>query len=201
MSNEKYRLIGRMKNVEDHIRALEQELAGKSPETVTLISLIVFIRRGIDPDENWSKFRCLMASDYKTIIEELDTRWLVAICDTYADQGEDIEAIQALLISTFCNLIKLGDTFKLVCKNPDYDEAKLQIPPRELWDGVTSYLVCKGDMPRNLINRLNRRMGTNPVFRKLWNTVLARVSRSENFLTSLGKLNSVNPFFDESLGT
>lgn len=197
MSNEKYRLIGRLKNTDEHLKALQQELAGTSPETVALVTSIVYLRRNTNPDENWAEFQRLMAAHHETIIDELDTRWLVSICDTYADKGGDIEAIQGLLISTFCNLIKLGDTFKLVCVDPSCDEVKLQIQPQELWDGMTSYLVCAGDMPRNLINRLNSRMGTNPVFRKLWTTVLSRVARSENFLTSLGRLNTRNPFFDE----
>ena len=46
--------------------------------------LIVKLRRRIEPEETWREFSRLIEADIDRVCSELNTSWLVSVCDTYA---------------------------------------------------------------------------------------------------------------------
>jgi hypothetical protein len=58
---------------------------------------------------------------------------------------------------------------------------------RELWDGVTEYMIDGGDMPTNLYRRINNSI-KNPVIKKIFNEVRMRQYGSDNFMARMKAL-------------
>jgi hypothetical protein len=188
-------------DLQTHFAALEKELTtyveqeneDGEIETVAvppnehafeIVKLIVMLRRGIDVKNNTIRFSTLMTRHFTIIIPNLTTRWLVSITDTMADYMEYGGANEALLVSQYVNLIKLGQTYINHCG--DYVKPDKYMG-RELWDGVTEYMIDGGDMPTNLYRRINNSI-KNPVIKKIFNEVRMRQYGSDNFMARMKAL-------------
>jgi len=68
-----------------------------------LRALTVYLRRGVHAEATFRCLRQLVEGNLDLVVQQLDARWLVSICDSYADFGTPIEARNALLISSFLN--------------------------------------------------------------------------------------------------
>ncbi len=191
---------GRHTSLKDHLRLVKPEFAGK-PELCWLVArTIIMIRRDIDTETHWSTLRHVMETPrYRDVLlEHLNTRWWIAICDTYADHGDAKEKLAAICLTTLVNLVKLSETERLILRDPNHDDARIagfaEDFPHELWDGVTSYLVASGDMPRNLFSRLERSLAGAPPFDVVGRMLLERMATAKSG-TVLGRLASINPGF------
>jgi len=135
--------------------------------------------------KTWFGFKGYVEKNIEDVCKALDTRWLVSICDTYADFAEPHEAACALIVVTTVNMEKLA--FSIRGSN-NFDR-----PPRQpLWDGVESYLLAKGDMIPNFCFRLRRTLKEFPHLLRIYETVWRRMVAAEN--TSLGVMQKANRF-------
>lgn len=192
----------RWPDVQQHLNALWKELSTTvteqnekgeditvevppSEEVKKVISAIVHIRRGIDPQHHVIQFHIQLKGDYKKLFSQLDTRWLVSIADTCADTMQYGGATEAIIISTYANVIKLGETYRL------YSNSQYQKPnrwePHILWDGVSNFNVYGGDMPTNLYRRINASI-SNPMLKALFAEVKSRLNGSGTYMEQLGAL-------------
>jgi len=152
--------------------------------------LIEKLRKEFDLKENWPEFRNVVEKNIDQICEELDTRWLVSICDTYVDFGDSNEKRNAMFIVLIANLEKLWATNLLMydVKLNSHKLHKLKenkvIP---LWDGMYSFNINHGDMTNNLYRRLNNLMEGTPVLNKIFLTVLKRLTENDTILANLSK--------------
>lgn len=184
----------RHENLETHLSALKLEFAGQPRLCFELISLIVRIRRQNGRCEEWEVFRSLLQCELDYFCEHLDSRWLVAVADTLADLGEESERAAAMLSSLLINVLKLAETERMFSVNPEPDPVKFQKfigdqMPVPLWDGVSSYWVDRGDMPRNLLHRCRSVLEGTPIPGKIFETLIRRLELHPNPLTRLAKYN------------
>ena len=152
---------------------------------------IIELRKGINPEENWAKFKSIVEKNIKQICDSVDTRWLISICDTFVDYGNDIECRNALCIVTLFNMEKLAQTNSLLFnkeKNITNEIALKKSELIDLWDGVTSFDIVCGDLTNNLFLRFENKLKPTPILHLLFKTLLARLKKNNSsILVNLNK--------------
>jgi hypothetical protein len=166
-----FRNTTRHRNLEQHFEALRREFAGKPLICLTLARHIVCLRRQIDVEENWSQFQLLLAKYKGYIIAEMNLRWLLSICDTYADYGTPVERCAALIVVTCINTLKLAETERLLLQDCVLDENKIR--------------AQKPGTP----------LAGCPVLSDIWHSSLARLRESDNLFSRLSRHHRTGEFF------
>ncbi len=143
--------------------------------------LIVRCRRGHDVAA-WQELRALVEGDVQAFCAGSDTRWIVSVCDTYADYAEPAERAAAMLIVLLVDWEKLAWSLRLVSDQPAPglpDRAHCNAP---LWDGVMSLDLYNRtyDMPRNLIRRLLKALRPFPHLAHMCRAVLERLVEAKH---------------------
>ncbi len=137
---------------------------------------IIRLRRKLFKCQDWNYFKQNIETNVDYICENMNTRWLVSICDTYCDYGLDIEKSQAYAISLFVNLEKLNQTIITMhdCKIDNSTLEKMRYKTFPIWDGMTTMSMGKNaDVIFNLFNR--KKILFIPLFYKIFNTICLRM--------------------------
>lgn len=150
--------LGRCHDLDQHLNMLAIEFAGASKLELLHAQTVVLLRRDIRVRSNLARFRRLWFWHREFLVKHLDSRWLVSAADTFADyprnRAEQATAIAAVLL---VNTVKLYETERLLLGRSD--DSRLPVTqgvPVPLFDGLTSFLVGRGDLLRNLYRRLGR---------------------------------------------
>jgi hypothetical protein len=191
-------VVGRRSQLDEQFEMIRSEFAGGSQLCFELAKTIVLIRREQELSKNVDRFFEILNHDIHFLCASLSTRWLVSVCDTIADHGNPQQRTAGICISTFVNLVKLAESERLLCSDAERCPARyLEQWPHDLKDGMTSYHIHHGDMPRNLWRRMDACLHNTPVMQKIFETIMERLKSSENMLSRLAEL---NPGFWESAG-
>ena len=86
---------------------------------VNLLPMIKACRRNADRYKllgSWLTLSEFVEENIDDICEQLDSRWLISICDTYADYGDAIHKCNATLISLLCNYERIVQTTSFASK-------------------------------------------------------------------------------------
>lgn len=153
-----------------------------------VIHLIADLRKGRDVDVNWIKFRRLVESESKVILSTFSSRWLVSICDTYADHAQSpVRRRNALAISLFMNMIRMSDTlFEDQDVRPQrVDSVRAQQLP--LFDGLQTLHLDRQDTCLNLAKRLTRSLSEDEFLYELYLELIRRTKASDNLITRFQK--------------
>ena len=152
---------GSAKDLNEHIEQLEQEFVGQPALNHYHASLIVLIRREVDVQNNYARFKELWLSERDYLLASLNTRWLISACDTFIDL-EDDPLLQAILMNAvvLINTIKLQETERFLCDqsltvNPEHQQL-LQQQRYALFDGTAAFAVGTDDTLRNMRWRLEQ---------------------------------------------
>jgi hypothetical protein len=180
----------RYPEVEEHVRVQREQLGEVSDLFFEVVRRIIYLRRGLEVEANFARFDVLVKENVEALVEEMDTRWLVSICDTYMDFGSPVDSRNAGMIVLLVNLVKLAETERMMLASTAQDGAEVarcgeDIYP--LWDGVTTYLISGGDMPRNLFGRLSKLMEPTPVFGRMLEAVVERMREGDTLPARLGR--------------
>jgi hypothetical protein len=171
------------------ISELEEEFKGKPEKCLEMAVCIVHIRRKINLEKNLFKFNELLTDQH--VIKNMDTRWLVSMCDTIIDHGSHEDASKAAIITTYINLLKLSGTYLILCDhklneshiNNDFSRNK------PIYDGVIAFTLKNEDALINLHRRLQKIMNNNDSGLKyVWSEILKRIRSSENPITMFERL-------------
>ncbi len=181
-------------DLQSHLDALSREFSGAPRLCFELATLIVHIRRKIDLELSLVKFFFLLDTELDFFCCELDSRWLVAIADTLADYGNEFELTAAMIPVLLINLTKLAETERqfITDASPDLQKQRAIMGnqlPLPLWDGISSYWLNCGDMPRNLFRRCRTALSAAPISLKIFNTLLERLQSNPNLLSRLAQYN------------
>ena len=196
-----YLATGREVGIKAQFRLVRPEFAGAPLLCWLCAREIIAIRRELDPVSRMATLRYLFETPAfrEVLLEHLNTRWLIAVCDTFADYGEGGERPAAVCLSTLINLTKLAETERLVQRDPTWDPAAVagfrEVFPHTLWDGVTSYLLDTGDMPRNLFARLGSALGDYPPLDSIGSCLMERLRNNPSHM--LARFSELNPRFWE----
>lgn len=143
------------------------------------------IRRCEDMPGSWHKLRRTVESNLEEIATTFSARWILSICDSYADHATPIERRNAFLISLFVNMIKFADTSRMM-RGP-IDPSKLEplrSPDRPI---VFSEMRCihlgNSDTLLNLAKRMTILLAETPVLERLFQAILQIVHTTENSVT------------------
>lgn len=150
------------------------------------------LRQKSEPEKNWIEFNGYINTNINSICKSLNTRWLISICDTYADYGSPIEARNALIVSVLVNMEKLGQTQRLLQKDSTIDTGKMKYyknsKPIYLWDGMTSFNINNGDLTKNLFRRMDSLIKYSPEIYMIFKTLIHRLAKEDTILSSLNKI-------------
>ena len=153
---------GSKNDLAEHIDDLRSEFIGNSELVYFHAKIIVLIRREADVEKNFQLFEQLWQQETAYLLEHLNTRWLVAAADTYADHGRSsIDRTAALLASSLVNAVKLSETERnIMAAQALSAEAaaayNLQQNRMALDDGLSAFAVGTDDTLRNFRWRLDK---------------------------------------------
>ena len=154
---------GSSNSVEDHFSALKKEFIGQGELCYTHAKIIVLIRRDFEIDSHFKLFEQLWVEEKEFLLENLNTRWLIAATDTFADYSDD-EAIKSLSIACVCllNTVKLQESERFLtnadqCKDDKEKQSRLDNEERfALFDGTSVFKFGTDDTLRNMRWRIDK---------------------------------------------
>lgn len=130
--------------------------------------LMVELRNRRNVDENFKKFDEIIKSSIDKITD-FNIRWCISVCDTYADFGTPDERRNAMMISLFVNLMKIGDSMYW---GQEPNICKAVIPT---FNGLNTIDFRADNMILNLSARLNRLLKETPHLWKIWRKIITAV--------------------------
>lgn len=150
-------------------------------------ALIAELRNRRDPEVNWRAFRALIEDNRAVILETFDSRWLISVCDTYADYAEPVCSRNALLISQLIGLVRVSDS---LFEDRDIREERAQQiksgwPPT--YDGLNALHLDRQDTLLNLAKRLTRALQTDPLMHAIYLELLRRMKANDNLITRFAR--------------
>lgn len=142
-----------------------------------VIGLIRKLRNSIDPEINFARFDQIIKNQTTDVISSYNTKWLVSICDTYADYGTDIERRNALYVTWLVAMSRLADSLMAV---HDIDLNSLQLQHLQskrvqLYDGIKSLHFNRQDTLLNLAKRTKKNMSETPALLSIYKEVNSRM--------------------------
>lgn len=159
---------GSAKDLNEHVEQLKHEFVGQPELSHYHASLIVLIRRDIDTQDNYKKFKALWLAERDFLLQHLNIRWLISACDTFIDYDEDT-TLQAILMNAIVliNTIKAQETEAILChlqyNEDEQSKQTLQTERVALFDGTSALAVGTDDTLRNMRWRLDKICGHHPL--------------------------------------
>ncbi|ANF81078.1 hypothetical protein A3K93_01955 [Acinetobacter sp. NCu2D-2] len=159
---------GSAKDLNEHIEQLKHEFVGQPALSHYHASLIVLIRREVDVEENFEKFKALWMSERDFLLSTLNIRWLISACDTFLDLHDDV-TLKATLMNAvvLINTLKLQETERYLCDQTTVmcEEKRDRLPQERvtLFDGTSAFVVGTDDTLRNMRWRLDQICKIHPL--------------------------------------
>jgi hypothetical protein len=154
---------GSANSIEGHFKALKEEFIGQSELCYTHAKIIVLIRRDFEVSNHYKLFEQLWQEEKEHLLKNLNTRWLIAATDTFADYSDD-DAIKSLSIACVCllNTVKLQESERFLtnadqCKDDNEKQNRLDNEERfALFDGTSVFKFGTDDTLRNMRWRIDK---------------------------------------------
>ncbi|SJZ89397.1 protein of unknown function [Trichlorobacter thiogenes] len=162
-----------------------------SPPLFSIIfPLIVNLRRGVEAEASMILFRQAVEVYIEEVCKQFDTRWLVSICDTFAEFGEPVERRNAFMVSMLAIFEKVSQTYAYW--RLGYPQSLAPATPLEhrkipLWDGMDSFHLVHGDVTINMFRRLENLLSETPSIEKIYRRVRDGIKDGETILGVLNK--------------
>jgi hypothetical protein len=165
----------RLPNLKENIKDAKLAFIGKPIVCHELVKSIIHLRREIDTDCHKDRFYFLLEKYQDILIKELDLRWLVSVCDTIVDTGNDIDSSSAMLVVVIVNGLNIQATLldSVSAEQPTSDQIE-NTPYRPTWDGMISAYV-KGDMMFNMMTRLEKVVSRSLLVSIIWQEIKSRL--------------------------
>lgn len=179
---------GRNKDLEAHIEGLRPEFAGLPELCLHHTRLCVKARRGIDPVDTIDEFLFLWAHRAPHLADNLNSRWLIAAVDTFADYGHPQQRAIAGMLTAFFNALKLAETENVAIHGiPPRDALACaeEHDPEAFWDGIEGFRFRNGDMLRNLIERMDRISSEDPALHAIFRALVERAYANNSLLARM----------------
>ncbi len=184
-SDVSHAIRGNIKNMEprwnpNHNINAEQDIFKK------LKVCIIRLRRGVRVKETWPIFDKMVKDHLEFFIDQLNSRWLVSILDTYIDHGTPTEQRSAATIVAIMNMERFSATSK-----PKHFG-------KNMWDGLETVSKRRdADGHINFMERLGRLLAQDeflvPIMSYLLNTA---ASNPQSVISSWNRVSSRNTHGD-----
>ena len=154
---------GSSNSIEQHFKDLRSEFIGQSELCYMHAKIIVLIRRDSETNKNYKLFEQLWLEEKDHLLKNLNTRWLIAATDTFADYSDD-DTIKSLSIACVCllNTVKLQESERFLtnadqCKDDKEKQNRLDNEERfALFDGTSVFKFGTDDTLRNMRWRIDK---------------------------------------------
>lgn len=159
--------------------------------TMTFTDQVIDMIKSIRRDDKRHKYADLLTLlyDNQSKIKDLNTRWMVSVCDTIADK-DLVDGPAAMLIVVYANMVKLTETWRYInletlnrTRLDHINSDEIKVFP--LWDGMTTFHLRHGDMTRNMIKRIYTATDRNIILKIIWSEVLHRSFKYPTFLSTM----------------
>lgn len=182
--------IGRHESLDEHLEMIKNEFVGRPKLLYYHSELVVRIRRALELDENLKTYWLLWDAELEFLLDKLDTRWLVAACDTIADHHPDpAERATALSAAILINTIKLYETERVHLGNERLTKSDAY-PPQPLFDGLTTFAVGAGDMIANLTRRIATVAKLSPLAGAILLELFSRMHRQDTVFARMAAVHA-----------
>lgn len=194
---------GRDRDLNKHFHKLQPEFCGSSWLAFLLVCCIVTIRKTDGSGPGLTLFHRILSEHTEQVCTELNSRWLISVCDTFADCGvSDTQRALGLSGSLLANTVKLYETERKVFspKRPWPPKARTGVNGA-LFDGIIGFWLTKGDMVRNLITRIESVSHTEPVAGAVVREIIFRLMQNDTAFRRIPELANKKelPLIDENL--
>lgn len=140
---------------------------------------------------NFHEWHRYITENITEICKELNTRWLISICDTYLMSGNEKQQSLAAIPIMFVNNLKFYITFNYILQEY-WDGKTVEFEPnKELWDGVIMFNFKNKIYEDTLMNMFDRIMEIyrteNDIFFKIYVTIMIRYYENEQIPNDMYK--------------
>lgn len=181
--------FNRREDFDEHAEMLAREFSGQSLLAFAHAIETVRIRREIALEESLRRYFELWGVAEADLLVQLNTRWLVSACDTFADHGPTAaDRAYGLAGALYLNAVKMAETERYIASSAFLPHDWHKVPLNEaqpLFDGV-SCLVQFDDMPANLEARVAQ-CAEDSVAARITAAILRRVRSNDTFVRRLAQ--------------
>ena len=164
--------LNRLSDVEQNIQAVRAEFIGMPEVCHQLATHIIHLRRDSSNTEHAVAFYRLLTMYMSTLLEHMNVRWLLSICDTIVDIGSPHQSAVAMNIVQCINRCNLDATIMVNMVDGRLDKNKLskeiKIPT---WGGMITADVPTGDMLHNMMMRLETVTQSDHTLHSIWKRI------------------------------
>jgi hypothetical protein len=175
--------LNRIQDMDENIKAVRAEFIGKPEVCHMLVAEIIKLRR--DPDNVISKdgFWFLLNEYLDVILKHYDVRWILSICDTIVDIGDELQSAIAMNMVQCVNGTNLHHSILINAVNGDIDSNKLRHELKvPTWGGMITADIPNGDMIHNMMNRLDAVIEQDELLNKIWIAIKDRGRNESNLV-------------------
>ncbi|SIS97210.1 polysaccharide pyruvyl transferase family protein [Paracoccus saliphilus] len=190
------------KDISSHLATLREEFSTKSELLFYHAALICLMRRGIESTQAYECFQAIWSEENDFLRRELDSRWLVSACDTFADHAQDpADRALAMIGVTLVNTVKLYETENWAIgirgRTHDYRAVMSQ---NQLFDGVFAFGIGGGDMMYYMQKRLSTIAGKEHIVSVILSELFSRIHAHDTVFRRLRNMHHVkNTLWDTQL--
>jgi len=146
-------------------------------------ALIAELRNRRNVGDNWRAFEALMDANREDVIANFSSRWLISVCDTYADHAAPITARNALLVSLMFNMMRISDSLyeESDIRPERVEQIRQGWPP--FYDGLHALHLDRQDTCLNAAKRLARALGEDAFLQAIYLELLRRAKANDNMIS------------------
>lgn len=168
---------GSEKSLDQHLTNLRHEFSGQSELLWHHSKLIVLIRREFQTSAKYAEFRTLWDQESTFLKENLNIRWLISACDTFAEHDADLSVRSvAMMTSLLANTVKIHESERFITQSQNLPVDPLQVATVQeklvpLFEGMSCFTVGTDDTLRNMVWRLQPFMEVAPaglILQEVW---------------------------------
>lgn len=170
--SEPARNLNRIQDIDKNIEAVRAEFIGKPEVCHMLVAEIIKLRRNTNDQQSRDEFWVLLNEYLDVILKHYDIRWILSICDTIVDIGNDVQRAIAMNMVQCINGTNIHHSILVNAVNGDIDGNKLRHELKvPTWGGMITADIPNGDMIHNMMNRLDNVIKQDEQLNAIWNTI------------------------------
>jgi hypothetical protein len=166
---------GVIRDLKENIKDAKRAFIGKPRVCHEIVKSIIHLRRGIEIEYHTERFYSLLDKYQDVLISEFDTRWLISLCDTIVDTGNDIDSSSAMTVVLIVNGLNIQAILLEIAgaNQPSRDQVR-NTSGRKTWDGMLSAFPTRGDMVFNMMTRAEKNISRSALVLPIWQEIKNR---------------------------
>jgi hypothetical protein len=166
---------GVIRDLKENIKDAKRAFIGKPRVCHEIVKSIIHLRRGIEVEYHTERFYSLLDKYQDVLISEFDTRWLISLCDTIVDTGNDADSSSAMTAVLIVNGLNIQAILLEIAgaNQPSRDQVR-NTSGRKTWDGMLSAFPTRGDMVFNMMTRAEKNISRSALVLPIWQEIKNR---------------------------